>query len=143
MTTRQDSDFSDFSNGIRVLKAQDVRMGGWVLLFDRDTEKEGVYTLQDSKYVSVVTFEMFDHAHEFAKTLARQDFEMASPTHWDADILSYFCELRQYRVLVVPHGTTLKPPAQNTVSLDSHRERLDVLFEQTPDYCGDDDCGVV
>ena len=74
------------------------------------------------------------------KPFARQNIEMGSPTRWDADILSYFCRLRDYGLLMVPYGTTLKPPDQNTVSLDSNRERLDVLFEQTPDYCGDDDC---
>jgi len=43
MSTSEDADFND---GIKILKGQEVATGGWVLLFDRDTEKECVYTVQ-------------------------------------------------------------------------------------------------
>ena len=139
MTMRENSEFFD---GIRAVRAQDIATAGWVLLFDPGTEKEGVYTIQNARAISVVAFEIFDDAYKFAGALAQQDFEMASPTRWHADVLSIFCKLREYSVLIIPSGTTLRAPARNTVSVESQRDRLDVLFWQMPEQCDDDDCGV-
>ena len=73
----------------------------WVLIFNSGQQDEGVYTLQgrehgSSRYVPssfVLAFESIDDADRFAQLLQADDFDLATPSRWDADHLASFCRV--------------------------------------------------
>jgi hypothetical protein len=137
----------------------------WVLIFHPGERNEGVYTLHDSvkDNISVLAFECSEDADRFAQGLRTQGFDLATPLLWDTNRLTAFCGERDYEMSVVPRGEVPMPPAHNDYHPGAkdggdpdlpyrenarhdpyvgYRQRLEAIFPQKPDNCGDDDCNM-
>ena len=101
---------------------EDVLQGmsdAWVLIFNLGQHDEGVYTLQGrargSSYVPssfVLAFQSMDDADRFAQLLQADDFDLATPSRWDAEHLSSFCKVCAWPS--PPSNTAVDPKAQRS-----------------------------
>lgn len=123
------------------IPAEQIDEARWVLVFDKSTAEEGVYTIKDreSAATSVLAFASYTDAYNFAYLLSENGFDMATPTRWSANDMIFFCQA-SFDVLDVPLGLFVKPPAQNKHLRQDFRQQLEVLYPKTPENCNDDDC---
>merc|ERR1719482_268375 len=112
----------------------------YVVIFNKGTEDEGVYTLQsqvDPRKQHLLTFENSGDADRFANLLQGQGLDqLGKPLMWESAKIVEYCEACQYAVTLVPVGTIFTPPQKNEMDNDAFRAlelmRQGVDFMQMP-----------
>lgn len=90
----------------------------FVLLFNAQTENEGIHTIQVGDRNKILMFESEDDATRFAVMLEAQDFPTATVEAMDAEEVKEFCESANYDWEVVPDGALAIPPESNIEQTD-------------------------
>jgi hypothetical protein len=104
------------------------RTEAYVVIFNKGTPKEGIYTLEQqvngSNVSHILTFENEEDAVRFAQLLQGEDFDVvgrrssvsldARPLMWDTRSIAQFCNRGAFEVALVPEGRMLTPPQNNT-----------------------------
>ena len=96
----------------------------WVLLFNANTDNEGIYTLEIEGDNIIVAFEQEDDAIRYAGLLEAQDFLSPTVERIDKEDLEEFCRDANYDLNIVPTEALLVPPEKNVdnTSWDSDRD---------------------
>jgi hypothetical protein len=102
------------------------RMMAYVVVFNRGTPNEGVYTLETMDGGSIrqlLTFENAEDASRYARLLQGEAFTVvgnersvslnAQPFMWDTRRIEQFCHGGDFEVALVPSGGTITPPETN------------------------------
>ena len=97
----------------------------WVLLFNANTDNEGIYTLEIEGNNIIVAFEQEDDAIRYAGLLEAQDFLSPTVERIDSRDLEEFCKESNYDLNIVPTDALLVPPEKNVdkTDWDSDREK--------------------
>jgi hypothetical protein len=97
----------------------------WVLLFNANTDNEGIYTLEIEGDNIIVAFEQEDDAIRYAGLLEAQDFLSPTVERIDKRDLEEFCRDANYDLNIVPTEALLVPPEKNVdkTSWDSDRDK--------------------
>ena len=90
----------------------------WVLLFNANTDNEGIYTLEIDGDNIVVAFEEEDDAIRYAGLLEAQDFLSPTVESIDSEDLGAFCRESNYDLNIVPTEGLLVPPEKNVDKTD-------------------------
>jgi hypothetical protein len=90
----------------------------WVLLFNANTDNEGIYTLEIEGENIIVAFEQEDDAIRYAGLLEAQDFLSPTVERIDSKDLEEFCEEANYELNIVPTDALLVPPERNVDKTD-------------------------
>ncbi len=90
----------------------------WVLLFNANTDNEGIYTLEIEGNNIIVAFEQEDDAIRYAGLLEAQDFLSPTVERIDSEDLKEFCEEANYDLNIVPTDALLVPPEKNVDKTD-------------------------
>jgi len=90
----------------------------WVLLFNANTDNEGIYTLEIEGKNIIVAFEQEDDAIRYAGLLEAQGFLSPTVESIDSDDLKEFCEDAGYDLNLVPTDALLVPPERNVDKTD-------------------------
>jgi hypothetical protein len=90
----------------------------WVLLFNANTDNEGIYTLEIEGNNIIVAFEQEDDAIRYAGLLEAQDFLSPTVERIDSEDLKEFCEEANYDLNIVPTDALLVPPEKNIDKTD-------------------------
>jgi len=113
------------------------RTMAYVVVFNRGTPNEGVYTLETQVgglKGQLLSFENSIDARRFAQMLRREDFKVvggessvsleAQPFMWDTRRIEQFCQGGDFEVALVPSGGTVTPPEKNLYDPARFGERL-------------------
>lgn len=95
----------------------------WVLLFNANTDNEGIYTLEIEGNNIIVAFEQEDDAIRYAGLLEAQDFLSPTVERIDKQDLEEFCEEAGYDLNIVPTDALLVPPEKNVDKTDWSSDR--------------------
>ncbi len=95
----------------------------WVLLFNANTDNEGIYTLEIEGNNIIVAFEQEDDAIRYAGLLEAQDFLSPTVERIDKQDLEEFCEESSYDLNIVPTDALLVPPEKNVDKTDWSSDR--------------------
>jgi len=95
----------------------------WVLLFNANTDNEGIYTLEIEGNNIIVAFEQEDDAIRYAGLLEAQDFLSPTVERIDKQDLEEFCEESGYDLNIVPTDALLVPPEKNVDKTDWSSDR--------------------
>ena len=95
----------------------------WVLLFNANTDNEGIYTLEIEGNNIIVAFEQEDDAIRYAGLLEAQDFLSPTVERIDKQDLEEFCEESNYDLNIVPTDALLVPPEKNVDKTDWSENR--------------------
>lgn len=95
----------------------------WVLLFNANTDNEGIYTLEIEGNNIIVAFEQEDDAIRYAGLLEAQDFLSPTVESIDSKDLEEFCEEAGYDLNIVPTDALLVPPEKNVDKTDWSSDR--------------------
>ncbi|WP_434686637.1 DUF3110 domain-containing protein [Pseudanabaena minima] len=95
----------------------------WVLLFNANTDNEGIYTLEIEGNNIIVAFEQEDDAIRYAGLLEAQDFLSPTVESIDSKDLEEFCEEAGYDLNIVPTDALLVPPEKNVDKTDWSADR--------------------
>jgi hypothetical protein len=90
----------------------------WVLLFNANTDNEGIYTLEIEGKNIIVAFEQEDDAIRYAGLLEAQDFLSPTVERIDNDDLKEFCKESGYELNLVSTDALLVPPEKNVDKTD-------------------------
>lgn len=90
----------------------------WVLLFNANTDNEGIYTLEMQGKNIIVAFEQEDDAIRYAGLLEAQDFLSPTVERIDKQELEEFCQEASYDLNIVPTDALLVPPEKNVDKTD-------------------------
>ncbi|BBC24891.1 DUF3110 domain-containing protein [Pseudanabaena sp. ABRG5-3] len=90
----------------------------WVLLFNANTDNEGIYTLEIEGNNIVIAFEQEDDAIRYAGLLEAQDFLSPTVESIDSEDLEAFCRDADYELNIVPTEGLLVPPEKNVDKTD-------------------------
>ncbi|ELS30937.1 MULTISPECIES: DUF3110 domain-containing protein [Pseudanabaena] len=105
----------------------------WVLLFNANTDNEGIYTLEIEGNNIIVAFEQEDDAIRYAGLLEAQDFLSPTVESIDSQELKEFCEDANYDLNIVPTDALLVPPEKNVDKTDWSPDRVQKLSEPEAD----------
>lgn len=105
----------------------------WVLLFNANTDNEGIYTLEIEGNNIIVAFEQEDDAIRYAGLLEAQDFLSPTVESIDSEELQEFCEDANYDLNIVPTDALLVPPEKNVDKTDWSPDRVQKLSEPEAD----------
>ncbi|MCA6501949.1 MAG: DUF3110 domain-containing protein [Pseudanabaena sp.] len=105
----------------------------WVLLFNANTDNEGIYTLEIEGNNIIVAFEQEDDAIRYAGLLEAQDFLSPTVERIDKQDLEEFCEESGYDLNIVPTDALLVPPEKNVDKTDWSSDRDRNLPESDDD----------
>ncbi len=95
----------------------------WVLLFNANTDNEGIYTLEIEGNNIIVAFEQEDDAIRYAGLLEAQDFLSPTVESIDSQDLEEFCQEANYDLNIVPTDALLVPPEKNVDKTDWSSDR--------------------
>lgn len=139
---------SDQSDDFEFIKNMDDLSHAWVLLINKNTDKEGIYMLQVSGKTEnyVLGFEKESDAQIFANDL-RKSYYSFEPVKWSSEQFKHFCEKSANEIRIVPTGSFLSPPQKNNLIQDDDYELLKIalnnLYSSLPENCDDDDCSTI
>lgn len=96
----------------------------WVVMFNLMQPNEGVYTLQNKEGKQyLLAFESEGDARLFAKKLQGGSlgagFETATPSQWETQKLTKFCEDGGFDVSLIADGTNMIPPEVNMFDVEA------------------------
>ena len=95
----------------------------WVLLFNANTDNEGIYTLEMEGNNIIIAFEQEDDAIRYAGLLEAQDFLSPTVERIDKQDLEEFCQEANYDLNIVPTDALLVPPEKNVDKTDWSSDR--------------------
>lgn len=111
----------------------------WVLLFNANTDNEGIYTLEIEGNNIIVAFEQEDDAIRYAGLLEAQDFLSPTVERIEKKDLEEFCQDANYDLNIVPTDALLVPPEKNVDKTDwsadpdkDHSEQDDEVEVEDP-----------
>ncbi len=111
----------------------------FVLIFNANTENEGIHTIRVGDRNKILMFESEDDALRFALLLEAQDFPVPTVDALDAEEVKEFCESTGYEWEIVPENSDLiMPPEMNLEETDwqadDQKEDIDdsFRFNQVP-----------
>ena len=94
-----------------------------VVLFNANTDNEGIYTLEIEGNNIIVAFEQEDDAIRYAGLLEAQDFLSPTVERIDSEDLKEFCDEANYDLNIVPTDALLVPPEKNVDKIDWSADR--------------------
>ncbi|NUN66267.1 DUF3110 domain-containing protein [Pseudanabaena biceps] len=95
----------------------------WVLLFNANTDNEGIYTLEIEGKNIIIAFEQEDDAIRYAGLLEAQDFLSPTVESIESKDLEEFCEEASYELNIVSTDALLMPPERNVDKTDWSSDR--------------------
>ncbi|MBD2177977.1 DUF3110 domain-containing protein [Pseudanabaena sp. FACHB-1998] len=98
----------------------------WVLLFNANTDNEGIYTLEIEGNNIVVAFEQEDDAIRYAGLLEAQDFLSPTVESINSEDLEEFCQESNYDLNIVPTDALLVPPEKNVDKTDWSKDHQEL-----------------
>jgi hypothetical protein len=90
----------------------------YVLLFNAQTQNEGIHTLKVGDRNIVLMFESEDDATRYGLMLEAQDFAVPTIEGFDSEEIEGFCQEAGYECKIVPAGTLEVPPESNVEKTD-------------------------
>jgi Protein of unknown function (DUF3110) len=90
----------------------------YVLLFNAQTENEGIHTLKVDDRNVVLMFESEDDATRYGLMLEAQDFSSPTIEGFDSEEIEEFCVGADYECRLVPEGMLAVPPETNLDQTD-------------------------
>ncbi|WP_427159783.1 DUF3110 domain-containing protein [Aliinostoc sp. HNIBRCY26] len=91
----------------------------FVLIFNANTENEGIHTIQVGDRNKILMFESQDDAIRFALMLEAQDFPTPTVETMDAEEIKEFCVSADYDWEIIPENSDLViPPEINVEETD-------------------------
>ncbi|QLE57386.1 DUF3110 domain-containing protein [Nostoc sp. TCL26-01] len=91
----------------------------FVLIFNANTENEGIHTVRVGDRNKILMFESQDDALRFALMLEAQDFPSPAVEAIDAEEIKEFCENADYDWELIPENSDLViPPERNVEDTD-------------------------
>ncbi len=111
----------------------------FVLIFNANTENEGIHTIRVGDRNKILMFESEDDALRFALLLEAQDFPVPTVDALDAEEVKEFCESAGYEWEIVPENSDLIIPPEINLEetdwqADDQKEDIDdsFRFNQVP-----------
>ncbi|MGF1477939.1 MAG: DUF3110 domain-containing protein [Cyanophyceae cyanobacterium] len=105
----------------------------FVLLFNAQTENEGIHTVQSGEHNKVLMFESEDDATRFALLLEAQDFPTPTVEAIDSKDVEEFCLGAGYECELIREGMLVIPPEANVEKTDCSTEADAQTAEATVD----------
>jgi hypothetical protein len=85
----------------------------YILLYNANTEDEGIHTIQEGERNKILMFKEEDDALRFAMMLEAQDFPEPSVEAIDSEEIKAFCEKTNYDWEIIESGQLAVPPEVN------------------------------
>lgn len=85
----------------------------YILLYNANTEDEGIHTIQEGDLNKILMFQEKDDALRYAMMLEAQDFPEPSVEAIDSEEIKIFCEKASYEWEIVEPGKLAIPPEIN------------------------------
>ncbi|WGV27486.1 DUF3110 domain-containing protein [Halotia branconii] len=111
----------------------------FVLIFNANTENEGIHTIRVGDRNKILMFESEDDALRFALLLEAQDFPVPTVDALDAEEIKEFCESAGYEWEIIPENSDLIIPPEINLEetdwqADDQKEDIDdsFRFNQVP-----------
>ena len=101
----------------------------YILLFNAETENEGIHTLQLGDRNTVLLFESEDDACRFGLMLEAQDFPTSTVEAIEIEEVEEFCQDAGYDCKVIESGMLAVPPETNVEETDWN---LEGEYQTTP-----------
>ena len=90
----------------------------YILLYNANTENEGIHTVQKGDRNKILMFQEQDDALRFAMMLEAQDFPVPTVEAIDSEEIKVFCEKANYDWEIVEAGKLAVPPESNLEATD-------------------------
>ena len=90
----------------------------YILLYNANTENEGIHTVQKGDRNKILMFQEKDDALRFAMMLEAQDFPVPTVEAIDSEEIKVFCEQANYDWEIVEAGKLAVPPEANLEATD-------------------------
>ncbi|WP_066382293.1 MULTISPECIES: DUF3110 domain-containing protein [unclassified Anabaena] len=103
----------------------------FVLIFNANTENEGIHTIRVGDRNKILMFESEDDALRFALMLEAQDFPTPTVEAIDAEEIKEFCESAGYDWEIVPENSDLVVPPE--LNVDETDWQVDGEYDDTGD----------
>jgi hypothetical protein len=112
----------------------ETRMRLWVLLFNADSDNQGIYTRLEAGKNIVLAFVQEDDAIRYAGLLEAQDFPSAVTESIDERELTEICQDTGLGLNIVREDELVIPPATNVdkTKWDGFSDRLDDDLDVSP-----------
>lgn len=85
----------------------------YILLYNANTEDEGIHTIQEGERNKILMFQEQDDALRFAMMLEAQDFPEPGVEAIDSEEIKVFCEKANYDWEIIEPGQLAVPPEIN------------------------------
>ena len=95
----------------------------YILLYNANTEDEGIHTVQKGDRNKILMFQDKDDALRFAMMLEAQDFPVPTVEAIDSEEIKIFCAKANYDWEIVESGKLAVPPEANLEETDWDREK--------------------
>ena len=99
----------------------------YILLYNANTEEEGIHTIQEGDRNKILMFKEKDDAIRYAMMLEAQDFPEPSVEAIDSEEIKLFCEKANYNWQIVESGQLELPPEANLEQTDWEKEEESVI----------------
>lgn len=90
----------------------------YILLFNANTDDEGIHTVQRGDRNTILMFQEEDDAMRFAMMLEAQDFPEPAVEAIDSEEIKLFCQKANYDWEIVEPGQLALPPETNLEQTD-------------------------
>ena len=94
----------------------------YVLLFNANTDNEGIHTIQMGDRQKILAFTVEDDATRFALQLEAQDFPTPTVEKIDLEEIEKFCEKAGYDIEIIEEGMLAVPPETNVEETDWEKD---------------------
>jgi hypothetical protein len=95
----------------------------YILLYNANTEDEGIHTIQEGDRNKILMFKEQDDALRFAMMLEAQDFPEPSVEAIDSEEIKAFCEKANYDWEIIESGQLTVPPEANLTQTHWEEEK--------------------
>jgi hypothetical protein len=103
----------------------------FVLIFNANTENEGIHSIQIGDRNKILMFESEDDALRFALMLEAQDFPTPTVEEFDSEEIQEFCEGAGYDWEIIPENSDLVLPPE--INLDEADWQINAENDDTDD----------
>ena len=90
----------------------------YILLFNANTDDEGIHTVQRGERNTILMFQEEEDAVRFAMMLEAQDFPEPAVEAIDSEEIKLFCQKADYDWEIVEPGQLALPPEKNLEQTD-------------------------
>ena len=105
----------------------------YILLFNANTDDEGIHTVQRGDRNTILMFQEEDDAMRFAMMLEAQDFPTPAVEAIDSEEIKLFCQKADYDWEIVEPGQLALPPEKNLEQTDWDRKERSAIETDTED----------